>query len=602
MIIYKELRWSDAFSYGKNNVINFTEHQLTQLVGKNGHGKSSIALILEEVLFNTNSKKIKKAKVINRYSKSKNYTIELDFEKDGHLYTINTVRTASSGTVKLTCDGLDISSHTATATYKLIEEIIGYDHKTFSQIVYQSSVSALEFLTATDTNRKKFLIELLNLSRYTKSSELFSKLASTQSKEVDKLEGAVTTLETMLAKTKKWEGVARKDLVEVPSDPKLEQDELARLSLELADIDTTSAKIKKNNTYKDLMDAIDISPVVAVSCTAEEYQEVKDSLAVAKSEHAISLKLSKSCTSSSSKCTSCGQVIDQANAYEHAKMHSDKLPSLKSTIDELEAKIKVWDSEKATFTAYEKRLAEWEKYSVLYDKTMPKEAVSASSLQGRIKALEDEIATVRKAIRSATDANKANEVHNAQLELMLKQLTETKESHVEAANSLSTAKEILSEYQVLVKAFSTTGLVAYKIECLVKDLEELTNQYLSDMADGRFQLSFKITSSDKLNVVITDNGEDIEIDALSSGERARVNVSTLLAIRKLMQGLSNSRTNLLILDETIESLDIEGKERLVEVLLMEESLNTVLISHSFQHPLIKQINVSKTNNISVLYS
>jgi DNA repair exonuclease SbcCD ATPase subunit len=158
--------------------------------------------------------------------------------------------------------------------------------------------------------------------------------------------------------------------------------------------------------------------------------------------------------------------------------------------------------------------------------------------------------------------------------------------------------ERISIVNVLTKTFSTTGLVAYKIECLVKDLEEITNSYLVDLSDGRFQIGFKISASDKLNVVITDNGRDIEMLALSGGERARVNVATLLAIRKLMQTLSSSRINLLILDETVEALDTDGKERLVEVLLNEEHLNTFLVSHGFTHPLLEKVNVVKHNNIS----
>jgi DNA repair exonuclease SbcCD ATPase subunit len=158
--------------------------------------------------------------------------------------------------------------------------------------------------------------------------------------------------------------------------------------------------------------------------------------------------------------------------------------------------------------------------------------------------------------------------------------------------------ERLSIISVLTKTFSTTGLVAYKIECLVKDLEQLTNEYLVDLSDGRFQISFKISTGDKLNVVITDNGHDIEINALSNGELARVNAATLLAIRKLMQGISSNRINLLILDETVEALDVEGKEKLVEVLLKEEYLNTFLVSHGFQHPLLEKVFVVKTNNVS----
>jgi ABC-type molybdenum transport system ATPase subunit/photorepair protein PhrA len=65
-----------------------------------------------------------------------------------------------------------------------------------------------------------------------------------------------------------------------------------------------------------------------------------------------------------------------------------------------------------------------------------------------------------------------------------------------------------------------------------------------------------------------------------------------------MQSLSNSRINLLILDETVESLDAEGKERLIETLLEEEHLNTVLVSHGFSHPLLEKINIIKENNIS----
>ncbi len=124
MIIYRELRWGDAFSYGPKNVLRLDKDQLTQIVGKNGHGKSSIGLLLEEVQFNQNSKKIKKANVLNRYTKSKTYFIELDFDKDNDHYTISTNRSANTGTIKFTRNGIDISSHTATGTYKTIENTL----------------------------------------------------------------------------------------------------------------------------------------------------------------------------------------------------------------------------------------------------------------------------------------------------------------------------------------------------------------------------------------------------------------------------------------------------------------------------------------------
>ena len=133
----------------------------------------------------------------------------------------------------------------------------------------------------------------------------------------------------------------------------------------------------------------------------------------------------------------------------------------------------------------------------------------------------------------------------------------------------------------------------------MKELEELTSEYLAELSDGRFTLNFAV-NNDKLNVEITDNGNIIDILALSSGELARVNTSTLLAIRKLMSSLSSSRINVLFLDEVMTVLDEVGKEKLVEVLLEEEELNTYLVNHGWSHPLLEKVEVQKQNNISRL--
>jgi len=49
MITLKTLKWSNCFSYGEDNEIDLSSTRLTQILGSNGVGKSSIPLILEEV-------------------------------------------------------------------------------------------------------------------------------------------------------------------------------------------------------------------------------------------------------------------------------------------------------------------------------------------------------------------------------------------------------------------------------------------------------------------------------------------------------------------------------------------------------------------------
>jgi len=164
---------------------------------------------------------------------------------------------------------------------------------------------------------------------------------------------------------------------------------------------------------------------------------------------------------------------------------------------------------------------------------------------------------------------------------------------------LNLIQDKLSCTDILKKAFSTNGLLAYKIENLVKDLEELTNEYLAELSDGRFNLQF-VVLNDKLNVELDDNGKPVDILSLSAGELARVNTSTLLAIRKLMSSISKSRINVLFLDEVTNVLDETGKEKIVEILLGEEELNTYIVSHGWTHPLLSKVEVIKTNDISRL--
>ena len=200
MITLEKLTWNNCFSYGSDNVIDLQKNTLTQLIGTNGAGKSSIPLILEEVLFNKNSKGIKKADIANRQVNN-GYDITLDFSVNEDEYHIDVARRASIK-VKLLKNGEDISSHTATNTYKTVEEIIGIDFKTFSQIVYQNTNASLQFLTATDTNRKKFLIDLLQLDKYVSYFELFRDLSRSVGSDISIFEGKIATIEKWLKDNK----------------------------------------------------------------------------------------------------------------------------------------------------------------------------------------------------------------------------------------------------------------------------------------------------------------------------------------------------------------------------------------------------------------
>jgi DNA repair exonuclease SbcCD ATPase subunit len=595
-ITIHDMRWSNLFSYGEDNYINFIENPLTQLVGANGHGKSSIPLVLEIGLFNKNSKGIKSGDILNRHSTQSFYTIEINFSKGDDLYRIN-IKRASTQTVKITKNSEDISAHTATASFALIEQILGFDHKTFCQLFYQSSAQSLEFLTATDTNRKKFLIEFLELGKYTQAHATFDALAKMEQKNIAKQESAVAVIVGWLDKNGKTDLTA-KELLLVPNLQFFERDKAAKLKEDINRITETNKQILANNKAKASRDSIDLSSVdptlkhidpTPISVERAQYERTYKE-ATAFITHVKALK---------SVCPTCSHPIDNSKQLElvDGKQTEANEAYIKANNAAAEL-LKISENNKIVSQNVSLQ-TQWEQYNSVYNPSIEPEILIKNDLEATLLQIENEIKKAEDTIAEITKANNAIVAHNSKVQVISSQITEMQADLLSAKAELDKSIIALSKLSILVKTFSTNGLPAFKIEGMIKELEVEVNNYLAELSYGRFQISFVI-SGEKLDVVISDNGSNVGMSALSSGERARINTATLLAIRKIMQQISKVKVNLLVLDETLENLDLEGKEKLIEILLSETYLNVILISHSFTHPLIEKVNVIKENNISRL--
>ena len=206
----------------------------------------------------------------------------------------------------------------------------------------------------------------------------------------------------------------------------------------------------------------------------------------------------------------------------------------------------------------------WEDLYRSIDHNLTSDIPNASNLQTRIEELQDEKDEYEIELKHAIDFNNTVERNNTRISIIKEQIEDFEREFEELNTEINKMQDKFSSIEILKKAFSTNGLLAYKIENLVKDLEELTNEYLAELSDGRFSLEFAVLN-DKLNVIIEDNGKSVDILALSAGELARVNTATLLAIRKLMSSISKSQINILFLDEVTNVLDELGKLSLIHI-------------------------------------
>ena len=596
MITLKQLQWNNCFSYGSNNELLLDDNTVTQIIGTNGTGKSSIPLIIEEALYNKNSKGIKKADIPNRYI-GNGYNIRLTFTKDEDTYVVSIDR-KTSVKVKLEKNGEDISSHTATNTYKTIQDTIGVDFKTFSQLVYQNTNASLQFLTATDTNRKKFLIDLLHLENYVELFDIFKEAARVVSLEINGIQAKLDTIEKWLADNKLGDTNIL-PMLDLPISSDEDEKQFRHLTKEIENISEKNKKISKNNQLRRLLGQIDLQE--AQNCKVTEKKSY-DSLQAQVGTHsqvaAGSQRLIEKLNKLGDVCPTCEQEVDPTFKQALVQIETKKVTNAEKEIERITEEIRRIKNDNSEFEKAQKLEADWKELYRSIDKSLPSTLLDKQELESRLASVRAQLLERKSELENTAKENERRTRHNTRITVIQEQTDAFLKELTEFQDVLGKQEGLLSNLEILKKSFSTNGLLAYKIENLVKELEELANTYLAELSDGRFTLEF-VVSNDKLNVQVEDDGKIVDILALSSGELARVNTATLIAIRKLMSSISKSRLNILFLDEVIAVLDDTGREKLVEVLLNED-LNTYIVSHGWTHPLLEKKEVVKEENISRL--
>ena len=600
----KQLRFSNMFSYGADNVIDFDKSRITQLTAPNGSGKSSIALILQETLFNKNIKSIKKADLLNRWTKNKSWNSRLTFTIDDIEYEINVVRNNNTTKVKLIENGLDITEHKVLDTYKKIQKLFALDFEVFSQLTYQSSTDLLDFLKATDTNRKKFLINLFNLEKYVDIGNQVKIKSSSTEKELISKKGELKSIDDFL------ESATIPDKIEETTVPLVDeslQQKIGVLQQELNDYNDTCKKIDKNNIMleerKNLKFDLTLKKPEINPSLFDEMRTLQNNISSAKSR-IVEINKNLKAIDTQDVCYACGQAIDNTKAMELFSKNEGLLHIENQNVENYQTQLaKLVDEETeykrelGTYNINQRSVERFEQLSQLVDENLPTEFPNTQHISSEIKKLRDDYELQTQKANDVINRNKTVSAHNAKVDALIEQKTDFTNRQANVKNDTLILSDKLSSLNILKKAFSTSGIVAFKLENLTKELEVTINKYLSLLSDGQFQVNFHL-DKEKLNIVVVNNGIDTPIETVSGGEFSRIQTSILLAIRSLLAKLGGSSINLLFLDEITGVLDDEGKEKLIDVLRSESELNVFLISHDFTHPLIDKLSITKTDNIS----
>ena len=172
--------------------------------------------------------------------------------------------------------------------------------------------------------------------------------------------------------------------------------------------------------------------------------------------------------------------------------------------------------------------------------------------------------------------------------LELKELISREKIYTDQAKELTTKisearnKKIDShnKYEIMrfwEKAFSEQGIIKYIIRNVLSYFNDRINYYLSFLASQGYYLEFdeelceKILVSDKL----------VHYISLSGGEKRKINLSVLLALRDLLSFTDKNQLDLIFFDEVAENLDEEGIQGLHHLLNeIKKTKNVFVITHN----------------------
>lgn len=221
-------------------------------------------------------------------------------------------------------------------------------------------------------------------------------------------------------------------------------------------------------------------------------------------------------------------------------------------------------------------------------------------LRSKKKQVETRINNLRYSIKDIKDALiKIKESTQGSNQFQhLKQIIEEFEKSEE---SKSSKREEIAQQDafmtILEEVLGDDGVKNLAVQTILPGL----NANIAMMAQT-MHLPFHIRFDEKFNCIINHLGEDINPLTLSTGERKKADFIVIIAIIKILK-LRFPQLNLMFLDELLSSVDQDGVYNVLKILnevIKENGLNTFVINHTeLPHEIFDQkIQIHRENGFS----
>jgi len=543
MILFKKLRWKNFLSTG--NVfteIDLNKSSTTLIVGENGAGKSTILDALTYALFGKPFRKINKPQLINSINR-KDSVVEIEFQINQNSYTI--VRGMKPNVFEVYQNGMLVNQSAEMRDYQeyLEKHILKLNFKSFCQVVVLGSATFQPFMQLPGGQRREIIEDLLDLQIFTTMNSILKDRILRNNEEVSE----VTSEQKLVMEKIK---IYQDHMLEKQSNNeklianKIEQIEETNFKISELDVKYWNYDKDINELKEVVWDEESISKKITKLSQLKHKIEAKRALI----ENDVKF------FEEHEGCPTCKQNIDESFKKQTIESKRDQISEIEGGLKELVAE----------YDAANNRLKE----IMDIHSTINSFSMEQFKFKNQIDSLIKYRDQLEKEIKNINDSQEADESHK------IGELEKELENIANRYEVVMSQKQIYSVASVLLR---DGGIKARIIKQYVPVINKLINKYLSSMD---FFVQFEL--DEEFNETIKSRFRDeFSYASFSEGEKMRINLAILFTWRAVAKLRNSVSTNLLIMDEVMDSsLDSNGTEEFLKILQqLTQDTNTFIISH-----------------------
>ena len=543
MIVFKTVRCKNFLSVGNSWFeVKLDENKSTLISGRNGAGKSTFMDAITFALFGKPYRNINLAGLINTINNTK-MIVEIEFDIGSKEYKV--VRGFRPETFEIYEDGVLVEQESNKRDYQfyLEKSILGFNYRSFVQIVIVGVTSFTPFMRLQKWERREIVEDLLDIDVFTKMNNLLKNKSKINVDRLNEANLKISNIEELIKMNRRFIEDSRRDVGEqIKKLQRESRDNTKKINESQTQIETLNANIKEYQRQTVERQAIieQIRKLEKIRSQIENNQDrtVKE------------LEF----FNENNDCPRCKQQI--TNKETMIKECGHKIVEFDDGLKRLDKK----------HQSFEERLEEINKFLGLISKAQEEigrhnilineKQKQNTKLSNSITQLSGKINNDNVLLVEAESLEKDLNIHKGK-----------KEECIDSGAYFDIASLLLKD----------SGIKSKIIKQYLPLINKTVNKYLAELD---FFVNLEI--DEEFNETIKSRHRDeFRYDNFSEGEKLRIDLALLFTWRTIAKMKNSMNTNLLILDEVFDSsLDSQGTDEFMNLLnTFAHEANVFLISH-----------------------